>query len=296
MADNRTDNGAEADSTSANGTDDVVLVDDPLPKVRRLTLNRPRKRNALSNGLRGRLFEEMRRADLDPDISVIVLRGAGPCWSSGYDLSQDPSEGLPRHQAKVPATWPRHLVDGWFEMWDYSTVLIAQVHGYCLAGGTELATACDLVYVAEDATIGYPAVRLMSPPDMTWQPWLLGFRRAMEAVLTGDSMTGEQAAAAGFANRAVPLGELESTVLDVAQRVAQVPKQLLAINKRAVHRNLEAMGMRDGLRASTDIQALAAGIPEVQEYGKQLRANVTEALTRRDAPFADYRTSKPATD
>ena len=80
-------------------------------------------------------------------------------------------------------------------MWDMATPLIAQVHGFCLAGGTELASACDLVYVAADAQIGYPPVRLMSAPDMAWHPWLLGMRRAMEAMLTGDSMSGADAVA-----------------------------------------------------------------------------------------------------
>ena len=106
-------------------------------------------------------------------------------------------------------------------MMDMATPLIAQVHGYCLAGGTELATACDLVYVAEDAQIGYPPVRLMSSPDMAWHPWLLGWRRAMEAMLTGDSMSGTEAVAAGFANRAFPAAELDEAVLAIADAGGQ---------------------------------------------------------------------------
>ena len=86
------------------------------------------------------------------------------------------------------------MVAGWFAIWDLAKPVIAQVHGYCLAGGTELATACDLVYVAEDAQIGYPPVRSMSPPDMQYHPWLMGLRGAMEAMLTGDSIPGSAAA------------------------------------------------------------------------------------------------------
>jgi enoyl-CoA hydratase len=148
-----------------------ILVDDPAPRVRRLTLNRPSKRNALSRGLLARLFDELRWADLAAEVSVIVIRGAGSCFSAGYDLAQDPTEPLVRHASPADGYWPRHVVDGWFEMWDYATPIVAQVHGFCLAGGSELATASDLVYVAEDAVIGYPPVRLMSPPDMAWQPW-----------------------------------------------------------------------------------------------------------------------------
>ncbi len=182
--------------------DPLVIVDDPRPAVRRLTLNRPDKRNALSNALRGELFAALREADATRSVHAIVIRGAGPCFSAGYDLAQDPSEPLPWPISKADGAWARHVVHGWFEMWDMATPLIAQVHGYCLAGGTELASACDLVYVAADAQIGYPPVRLMSPPDMAWQPWLLGMRRAMEAILTGDSMSGVEAVEAGFANRA----------------------------------------------------------------------------------------------
>lgn len=269
----------------------LVLVDDPQPKVRRLTLNRPHKRNALSNGLRAELFTAMRKADADPDISVIVIRGAGSCFSAGYDLAQDATEPLARHAAPVDGFWSRHVVEGWFEMWDYATPIIAQVHGYCLAGGTELATACDLVYVAEDAQIGYPPVRLMSPPDMAWQPWLLGMRRAMEALLTGDSMSGLEAVDAGFANRSLPEAELEAAVLSIAGRVTKIPPDLLALNKRTVHRAMEAMGIRAGIRATTEIQALGFHQQSSRDYMTRLRGGLREALSERDAPFGDYRTA-----
>src|SRR5207249_2146424 len=113
---------------------------------------------------------------------------------------------------------------------------------------------------------GYPPVRLMSPPDMTWHPWLMGMRRAMEALLTGDSMTGSEAVEAGFANRAFPLEALESGVLDMAERVAKIPPDLLALNKRAVHRAMEAIGMRTGIRATTEVQALGPHQRSSREY------------------------------
>jgi enoyl-CoA hydratase len=270
----------------------LILADDPVDKVRRLTLNRPEKRNALSNALRAELFDHLRAADRDQDVSVIVIRGAGPCFSAGYDLAQSPGAPLPRHAAPVDGAWPRHLVEGWFEMWDYATPVIAQVHSHCLAGGTELATACDLVYVADDAVIGYPPVRMMSPPDTSWHPWLLGMRRAMEAMLTGDSMSGVEAGAAGFANRAFPESELEDAVLAVASRVAKIPPDLLALNKRVVHRSMEIMGVRAGIRAATELQALGFHQRSSREYMRNFAQGVTAALDTRDAPFGDYRTSK----
>ncbi|HKF30561.1 MAG TPA: enoyl-CoA hydratase/isomerase family protein, partial [Candidatus Binataceae bacterium] len=185
-----------------------IEVDDPEPGIRRIALNRPDKRNALSNALRGELFDALRKADADSSIGAIIIKGNGKCFSAGYDLAQSPNEPLPRMVSPGEGIWPRHLVDGWFEMWDMATPIIAQVHGYCLAGGTELATACDLVYTAEDAQIGYPPVRAMSSPDCAYHPWLMGLRNAMEMMLTGDSISGIEAAQMGFANRAFPADQL----------------------------------------------------------------------------------------
>ena len=170
--------------------------------------------------------------------------------------------------------------------------VIAQVHGYCLAGGSELATACDLVYVAEDAQIGYPPVRLMSPPDMQFHPWTMGLRQAMESMLTGDSLSGREAAERGWANRAYPAETLESEVLTVAGRVAMLPSELAAINKRSVHRAMEIMGLRAAIRAGTELQALAFQTETSKAYMSRFRRDgesVSPLLSERDAAFGDYR-------
>jgi enoyl-CoA hydratase len=271
-------------------TDDVLLIDEPAPKVRRLTLNRPEKRNALNDALRGALFDALRAGDRDRNVSVMIVRGAGSCFSAGYDLGSR-NTGVERSIAtSADGWWSRHVVNNWFEMWDMATPIIGQVHGYCLAGGSELATACDLVYVAEDAQIGYPPVRLMSPPDMQWQTWLMGLRRGMEALLTGDSMSGTDAVDAGFANRAFPLADLDAAVLAVAERVAKVPPDLLALNKRVAHRAMEAMGIRNGMRATADIQALGFHQPASRDYLASFASKgVSAALSDRDRAFGDYR-------
>src|SRR3546814_13030440 len=137
-------------------------------------------------------------------------------------------------------------------MWDLAKPLIAQVHGYCLAGGSELASACDLVYVADDAEIGYPPIRLMSPPDNQVFPWLMGMRRAAEMMLTGDSSTGKQGAEFGFANGAFPIDKLEAAVLDIAEREEKDPAPVQQINKSRIPRKREVKGHWDGLRAGTE--------------------------------------------
>ena len=270
----------------------ILLVDDPAPHVRRLTLNRPAKRNALSNALRGAIFEALEEADRDPQVRVIVLRGAGTCFSSGYDLAG--LGELPFYTAGGQGQWARHVVEGCFRMWDLAKPIIAQVHGWCLAGGSELAVACDLVYVAEDAQIGYPAVRTMSPPDNQYHAWIVGMRSAMELMLTGDAFDGLDAVRLGFANRAFKIDDLEREVLAMAERIAKVDPELAQLNKRLVHRQMEAMGMRAGLRAGTDLHALGWHTPASRTYMAEMRKGVTQALSTRDGAFGDYRTGDKA--
>jgi len=273
-----------------------LLVDEPAPGVRRLTLNRPEKRNALNNRLRGELFHALEAFDRDPAARVAILRGAGSCFSAGYDLGANNAEAMPYATAMGDGFWPRHVVEGWFRIWDLAKPVIAQVHGWCLAGGSELATACDLVYAAEDAQLGYPPVRLMSPPDMQFHPWLAGMRQAMELMLTGDSISGAEAARIGLANRAWPAAELEAQVLAVAERVAKVPADLQQLNKRSVHRAMEIMGMRAAIRAGTEIQALGFHQRASKEYFRKLAGGLKQAFDARDEPFADYRTRRDGDD
>jgi enoyl-CoA hydratase len=243
---------------------EFVLIDDPAPGVRRVTLNRPDKRNAINNGMRAELFAALEAADVDDAVHVTIVRGAGPCFSSGYDLKQVAKEERPYYTAGGDGSWSRHVTEGWVHIWDLAKPVIAQVHGYAMAGGTELVAACDLVYVADDATFSYPVVRIISPPDFQYHPWLVGMRNAMELVLTGDPVTGDDAVRMGLANRAFPAAELDARVLGVAERIAGVPAELLQINKRSVHRAMEIMGIRTGIRAGSELQGLASKLPAVQ--------------------------------
>ncbi len=273
-----------------------IIVDEPVPQVQRITLNRPEKRNPLSNELRTELFHALEAGDRDDNVRVTIIRGAGPCFSAGYDLQSNVAEGQPFYTAGGLANWPRHVVEGFFKIWDLAKPVIAQVHGYCLAGGTELATACDLVYVADDARIGYPVVRSISPPDNQFYPWIVGLRRAMEMMLTGDHISGSEAVECGFANRAFAAAELEENVLRIAQRVAMTPSDLQQINKRAVHRQMDAMGIRAGIRAGTEMQQLATFTATTQAHLAEIRKGLTQALSQRDEAYGDYRTSGDASD
>ena len=263
---------------------------EPEASVRRIILNRPDKRNALCNPLRKELFDCLEKFDADPNVKAIIISGNGSCFCAGYDLSYDNSEDLPYYSSKTDGFWPRHVVEGAFKIWDLSTPVIAQVHGYCLAGGTELAASCDLVYVTDDAEIGYPVVRSMSPPDNQFFPWLLGMRNAMEMMLTGESITGKEAVAKGFANKSFSEELISSEVEKIVSKIAKVPSDIQAINKRAIHRQMEIMGMRDGIRAGTELQALAMHSRSTRDHLKELSSGLKEALTNRDKEFGDYRT------
>ena len=271
---------------------DILLIDDPAPQVRRLTLNRPQKRNALSNDLRAEVFAALEAADSDPDIRVTILRGAGACFSAGYDLGGGAAPPYPFHTAGGAGHWSRHVVEGCFRIWDLAKPVIAQVHGWCLAGGTELATACDLVYVADNAQIGYPPVRSMSPPDNQFHPWLCGLRPAMEMMLTGDAIDGLEAVRVGLANRAFPADRLDAEVLAIAERVARIPTEVQQMNKRSVHRAMEIMGLRAAIRAGAEIQALALTTASSRETFARFRDGVSQALDARDGAFGDYRTKE----
>jgi enoyl-CoA hydratase/carnithine racemase len=273
----------------------AVLIDNPVPRVRRVTLNRPHKRNALNSVLRQEIITAVRAGETDPDVRVTIIAANGPSFCGGYDLTQNVTDdGQSAPAADYPYAgaggFQRSVVDLWTSMWDLSKPVIAQVHGHCLAGGSELATGCDLVYVAQDARIGYPAVRF-GTPDMQYHAWLMGMRRGMELMLTGDSMTGTEAADWGFANRAFPADQLAGQTLRIAQRIANIPSDVLQVNKRTIHRAMDHMGMRQALRAGTELSAVATSTEGFQEFIASIRElGLTEALSLRDAPFQDGRT------
>jgi len=269
----------------ANDGFELIRVDRPAEHVARITLDRPDKRNAISTPMRAELLRALEAHDLDDAVRVTVIRGGGDCFSAGYDLGGELMAEPPFHTARGDGAWSRQVSETWFRFWDLAKPVIAQVHGYAIAGATELAQACDLVYVAEDARIGYPVVRVASPPDWQYHMPLLGVRRAMEIILTGDDLTGVEAAAIGWANKAFPAADLDAAVLDVAERVASVESDLAQINKRLIHRQAEVMGVRAAIRAGSEFQALAGHQKSVEAFtadplGTMKRLNAADAERR----------------
>src|SRR5687768_163328 len=225
-----------------------------------IQLNRPEKMNALSHNLRAEVFDALKDFETDPDVRVIIIRGSGRAFSAGYDLSgisktQDDRDyverrsGLPNVGPIHPGQgqWPQHLLSGYWQIWELTKPVISQVHGYCLAGGSELATFCDLMFVAEDAILGYPPVRAMTSVDLVYHPWHMPMRKARELLYTGDSITGKEAVEIGWANRAYPLEQLTEETERFAERIANIESDMLAMSKRGINRAYEVMGIRTAL-------------------------------------------------
>ncbi len=253
--------------------DSLVVIDDPIPGVRRFTLNRPEKRNAMSNALRRALVEGLQTADGDDDVRVSIIRGAGKCFSSGYDLGSDLGSDQPYFTSQVGMQWARHVSEGWMSIWDLAKPVIAQVHGYAMAGGLELVGACDLAYGAEDARFSHPVTRF-ALPDFDWFPTQLPPRVAMELQVAGREFDGIEAAAVGLINQAFAAERLESEVLAIAERMAGTSVAVLSVNKRAVHTALELRGGRSVIRTLGDLQAgphlsASVGADEILERVKR---------------------------
>jgi len=270
-------------------------------------LNRPEKMNALSHNLRAELFDALKDFEADPEVKVIIIRGSGRAFSAGYDLSGisetpddrdyvDRRSGLPNVGPIHPGQgqWPQHLLSGYWIIWELAKPVIAQVHGYCLAGGTELASMCDLMFVAEDAIIGYPPVRAMTSVDILYHPWHLHQRKVRELLYTGDSVTGQEAVELGWANRAYPIEQLAEATEAFAERIANLDSALLQMTKRQINRAYEIMGIRTALAVGGDIQELSRVRPGGGEFGRIAREKgLKAALEWRDGPFGDYGSAPP---
>ena len=276
----------------------IYETDDRLAFI---TMNRPEKLNALSHALRGEVYDAMKEAEADPAIGVIILKGAGRAFSAGYDLAPNPDEqsDYVSHRSRMPDTgsthpqhydWSRHALMGHWLIWELAKPVIAQIHGWCLAGATELSSMCDMRMVADDARVGYPPVRAMGTMDMMWAPWFMKPGKARAFAYTGDWFSGEEMADFGWATFCKPKDELEDFTIRFARRLGHIDNDQLNYNKRAVNRQYEIMGIRTGLMSGTDVEAMSKHRPAASEFGRRVREfGLKAALEWRDGPFGDFR-------
>ncbi|MGE0384755.1 MAG: crotonase/enoyl-CoA hydratase family protein [Gammaproteobacteria bacterium] len=273
--------------------------------IARITLNRPEKRNALSPQMLDDMFDAFIEADALNDVNVIVLEGAGKDFCAGYDLA-----GTYDRRAKEQAGGPDDAAhyrtsigtfddDCWgLEQTQRKTLVMAEVHkpviakvqGNCLAGGTDMALMCDMVVVAEDARIGFPATRANgTPPNHMWV-YHMGPQWAKRMLMTGDSLTGRDACRLGLVLEAYPADRLDAEVIALARRIANVDAELLSTHKRVVNVAMELMGARTLQRMSAEIDArahLSKGPRRTRFKADMAASGLKEALRNRDAPFGD---------
>lgn len=250
---------------------ETLIVDLSAP-VTTITLNRPGRKNAPDPQMLeefDRVFDELDKRD---DITVVVLKGAGDSFCSGYDMKAHfRGDGMGEAEQKRPQyqdlQWNKSTVERWTRLWNMPKVTIAQVHGYCLAGGLMIALQCDLVYVADDAKIGQPMARKMAmTPDFSLWPLTIGLRQTKELLFTGDLVTGTEAARLGMVNRSMPESELDEYVSWLADRIALASPGMLQTHKFAVNEVADAMGYRAMLTASIHADTVQHYLTENHEF------------------------------
>jgi enoyl-CoA hydratase len=231
-----------------SGEDDSIIIshDD---RVMTILMNRPHKLNAYSGDMKPRLIEAIREGDESDRVGCMIIKGAGTSFSSGSDLSADVKPDSVTYQNTYETSIKddirrlrRNNASSAFFDSKLQTPIIAQVHGWCLAGGLEIAMKCDLIVAADDAKFGYPIVRNTASPPTHMFTYLMGTQWSRYLLYTGDHVDGRTAARIGLALLSVPLEELDERVNALAQRIATVPPELIAINKAICEQALDAMG------------------------------------------------------
>jgi enoyl-CoA hydratase len=253
-----------------------------------ITLHRPGKLNAISHELRDALAGALDQAATDDDVRVVVITGAGGSFSAGYDLTEEASADLATAEA-----WRRELdadVAVTLKLWRLEKPTIAVVQGWCLAGGLETAIAADILICTPDARFGEPEIRYGSGPVTLLLPFLCGPRAARELLLTGDTITADEAYRIGLVNRIVPADRLDHEVSGLIARIAPTPLAVLRLTKIALTRASIAMGVLDAVEANLDLSAIlnAAATPEQDAFDQLVRSDgLKAALAWRDQRYGE---------
>ena len=268
-----------------------TLLVEQIDRVLRITINRPDRRNALSRKVQTDLIDAVEGAANDAGIHAVIIRGAGKSFCSGYDVSPSGEAG---HAAAAQVSLPRRAVEtvnmarGWSRIWNAPIAVVAQVHGHCLAGGTDLALHCDLVVTAEDAVIGFPALRMGGTPPTNMWLYHVGMQWAKRLLYTGDTFTGRMAEKIGFALEAVPAHELDDHVLALATRIAAMGRDIVAINKHVLNRGVDLMGRALLQDLAAPMDSIANMAPEMAAFqARAAEIGLGAAFKERDAPFAE---------
>jgi enoyl-CoA hydratase len=293
-------------------------------RVARLTLNRPERGNGITRGLVTELERSVEQADLDPVVHVLLLSGAGKGFCGGYDLVEsaeghgqlgsgapaapgaplDPAPpGSPLDPAVMAAnhdprgTWDPMVdyammsrnVRGFMSLFHCSKPVVCKVHGFCVAGGTDMALCSDLLVIASDAKIGYPPARVWGSPTTSMWAYRLGPQRAKRLLFTGDSLSGTEAVEWGLAIEAPPPAELDARTEALVERIARVPINQLQMMKLLCNQSLYAQGLHATQLIGTVFDGITRHTPEGYAFQQHAAAaGFREAVRARDEPFGDF--------
>jgi enoyl-CoA hydratase len=285
-------------------------------RVARITLNRPERGNGITRGLIDELERCVERADLDPAVHVMLLAGNGKGFCGGYDLVESaegggglgeadpaPAPGSPLDPAVMAAN--HDPMGTWDAMVDYAMMsrnvrgfmslsyagkpVVCKVHGFCVAGGTDMALCSDLLVIAADAKIGYPPARVWGAPTTSMWAYRLGAQRAKRLLFTGDCLSGEEALQWGLAIEAPPPEQLDEVTEVLLGRIARLPINQLRMMKLLVNQTLHAQGLHGTQILGTLLDGIARHTAEGYDFQRRaMQAGFREAVRERDEPFGDH--------
>ena len=259
-------------------------------RIARITLNRPSRMNAIDHDMPRELRRAVEAANADDEAHVIVLSGAGRAFCAGYDLqlfAESPRPGpLSQEMPWDPTVDYRRMSDDtacFMSLWRSHKPVICKVHGVAIGGGSDIALCSDLTVMASDARIGYPPVRVWGSPQTAMWVYRVGAERAKMMLLTGDLVTGTEAAAMGLVARAVPPAELDDAVEALAQRIAGVPRNHLMIQKTVINQAYDNMGLPTTQLIATFLDGVTRHTPEGLHFKQRCEeVGFKQAVKERD--------------
>ena len=261
--------------------------------VATLTLNRPERLNTITPELIADLREALARAQADDAVRVMRLRGAGRAFCAGYDIGwgaevMAQAEGDRPWDPMADQRMMSDFVEAYMSLWRSPKPVIAQVHGFCVGGGTDFALCSDLIVCTQDCRIGYPPARVWGSPTTAMWTYRLGLERSKRLLLTGDPIDGRRAVEWGLASEAVPPADLDDAGAALAARVARLPANQLQAMKLLVNHTYEQMGLQTTQLLGTLLDGAARHTPEGTDFSRRAMDDVGAAVRDRDAPFGDY--------
>src|SRR6476646_7479562 len=265
-------------------------------RIARVTLNRPARLNAIDDRMPREIRRAVEAANEDDRVHVIVLAGAGKAFCAGYDLKKF-AEGDPKNRWNQAMPWDpmkdyrgmKANTDDFFSIWRSYKPVICKVHGYAVAGGSDIALCADIVIMAEDAKIGYMPARVWGCPTTAMWVYRLGAEKAKRMLLTGDTVDGREAERMGLVLKAVPAGELDAEVEKLAARMVSVPVNQLMMQKLMINQALENMGLRTTQMIATIFDGITRHTPEGMAFKRRAEAvGWKEAVRERDLGTYDW--------